>query len=309
MSVRMAFLASCAFAVAALFAFLRWHRQGLAVRAVAQNPEAAQAMGIHLARIFSLTLALGVALAGVGGALMAPLFNVYPAVGFPLTIKAFAITILGGMGNLAGALLASLIIGVAESMVVIVVPSQWQNGVAFLVMIAVLLPAEDLSAKAGIMLSMYLLGTILAFVMAWVFKKTLLKSETPMLLLELPPYRLPGLRSILLRMWERGMIFLRRAGTVILARAAAADMYPADLRARGISLVLFGAVFGAALGPLVFRPLFGDKHDVDADGLVVPWLVAGVIMVVGLVISGLVRPDPKQIGEALSVGKGAAVSA
>jgi len=70
---------------------------------------------------------------------MAPLFNVYPAVGFPLTIKAFAITILGGMGNLAGALLASLIIGVAESMVVIVVPSQWQNGVAFLVMIAVLL--------------------------------------------------------------------------------------------------------------------------------------------------------------------------
>jgi branched-chain amino acid transport system permease protein len=96
-------------------------------------------MGIHLARIFSLTLALGVALAGMGGALMAPLFNVYPAVGFPLTIKAFAITILGGMGNLAGALLASLIIGVAESMVVIVVPSQWQNGVAFLVMIAVLL--------------------------------------------------------------------------------------------------------------------------------------------------------------------------
>jgi branched-chain amino acid transport system permease protein len=125
--------------LATLFAFLRWNRQGLAVRAVAQNPEGAQAMGINLARIFSLTLALGVGLAGVGGALMAPLFNVYPAVGFPLTIKAFAITILGGMGNLAGALLASLIIGVAESMVVIVVPSQWQNGVAFLVMIAVLL--------------------------------------------------------------------------------------------------------------------------------------------------------------------------
>ena len=96
-------------------------------------------MGINLGRIFSLTLALGVGLAGIGGALMAPLFNVYPAVGFPLTIKAFAITILGGMGNLVGALLASLIIGVAESLVVIVVPSQWQNGVAFVVMIAVLL--------------------------------------------------------------------------------------------------------------------------------------------------------------------------
>src|SRR5205807_4629535 len=66
--------------LAGLFAFLRWHRQGLAVRAVAENPEAAQAAGIHLERIFVLALALGVGLAGVGGALMAPLFNVYPAV-------------------------------------------------------------------------------------------------------------------------------------------------------------------------------------------------------------------------------------
>lgn len=122
-----------------LFAFLRLHRQGLAVRAVAQNPDAAQAMGIDLSWIFSLTLALGVALAGVGGALMAPLFNVYPAVGFPLTIKAFAITILGGMGNLVGALLASLIVAVAEALSVMVIPSQWQNLVAFVVMIAVLL--------------------------------------------------------------------------------------------------------------------------------------------------------------------------
>ncbi len=125
--------------LAGLFAFLRWHREGLAVRAVAQNPEAAQAMGISLTRIFVLTLGLGAGLAGVGGALMAPLFNVYPAVGFPLTIKAFAITILGGMGNLVGALLASLIIGVAESLVVMAIPSQWQNGVAFVVMIIVLL--------------------------------------------------------------------------------------------------------------------------------------------------------------------------
>jgi len=136
---RVLVLAAAAVLLAALFAFLRWNRQGLAVRAVAQNPEAAQAMGINLARIFALTLALGVALAGIAGALVAPLFNVYPAVGFPLTIKAFAITILGGMGNLVGALLASLIIGVAESLTVMVIPSQWQNGVAFVVMIAVLL--------------------------------------------------------------------------------------------------------------------------------------------------------------------------
>jgi MFS family permease len=92
------------------------------------------------------------------------------------------------------------------------------------------------------------------------------------------------------------------AGTVILSRAAGADMYPPDLRARGISLVLFGAVFGAALGPLVFRPLFGDKHHVDSSTLVVPWFVAGVIMAVGLAISLCVRPDPKKIGAALGYG-------
>jgi MFS family permease len=92
------------------------------------------------------------------------------------------------------------------------------------------------------------------------------------------------------------------AGTVILARAAAADMYPVERRARGISLVLFGAVFGAALGPLVFRPLFADKLNVETDSLVVPWLVAGAIMAVGLVIALSVRPDPKRIGAALGYG-------
>jgi MFS family permease len=91
------------------------------------------------------------------------------------------------------------------------------------------------------------------------------------------------------------------SGTVILSRAAAADMYPAERRARGISLVLFGAVFGAALGPLVFRPLFGNDH-VDTDALVLPWLVASAIMAVGLVIALSVRPDPKKIGEALGFG-------
>jgi MFS family permease len=93
------------------------------------------------------------------------------------------------------------------------------------------------------------------------------------------------------------------SGTVILSRAAAADMYPTERRARGISLVLFGAVFGAALGPLVFKPLFANEHHVDTDALVVPWLVASAIMVVGLLIALSVRPDPKKIGEALGYGR------
>ena len=66
------------------------------------------------------------------------------------------------------------------------------------------------------MLSMYLLGVIVALLMAWLFKKTLLKGETPMLIMELPPYKRPLLRVVLRHMWDRSRIFLRRAGTVIL---------------------------------------------------------------------------------------------
>ncbi len=88
------------------------------------------------------------------------------------------------------------------------------------------------------------------------------------------------------------------SGTVLLARAAAADMYPPARRARGISFVLFGSLFGAALGPLVFRPLFAGK-ELDTEALVVPWLAAGGIMAVGLVLVLFVRPDPRTIALAM----------
>jgi MFS family permease len=82
----------------------------------------------------------------------------------------------------------------------------------------------------------------------------------------------------------------------LLIRTAAGDMYPPARRARGISYVLFGSVFGAILGPTVFGPLFAGK-DVEADALTVPWLAAGGISLVALVIVQFVRPDPKKIAE------------
>ena len=66
------------------------------------------------------------------------------------------------------------------------------------------------------MLAMYLLGVIFALLMAWLFKKTLLKAETPLLIMELPPYKRPLLRVVARHMWDRSKLFLRRAGTVIL---------------------------------------------------------------------------------------------
>jgi len=89
------------------------------------------------------------------------------------------------------------------------------------------------------------------------------------------------------------------SGIALLIRTAAGDLYPPERRARGISYVLFGSVFGALLGPVVFGPMFAGR-DVEADALTVPWLAAGGISLVALGLVALVRPDPKRIAELIS---------
>jgi ferrous iron transport protein B len=90
----------------------------------------------------------------------------------------------------------------------------------YTLLIAACIPKKRLFGFFGMqgltMLSMYLLGIVMALLMAWLFKKTLLKGETPLLIMELPPYKKPVLRIVLRHMWDRSKIFLRRAGTVIL---------------------------------------------------------------------------------------------
>src|SRR5215213_6982391 len=89
----------------------------------------------------------------------------------------------------------------------------------------------------------------------------------------------------------------------LLIRTAAGDMYPPARRARGISYVLFGSVFGAILGPTFFGPLFAGR-DVEAEALTVPWLAAGGISLIALVLVLFVRPDTKVIAEAISAEAG-----
>ncbi len=99
-----------------------------------------------------------------------------------------------------------------------------------------------------------------------------------------------------------GFLLIGVSGAVtLLIRTAAGDMYPRERRARGISLVLFGAVFGAILGPAVFGPLFSGK-DVAASTLTVPWLAAAGMSLVACAIVLTVRPDPKVIAERISAG-------
>lgn len=90
----------------------------------------------------------------------------------------------------------------------------------YTVLIAACIPATRWFGFLGLpgltLLGMYLLGIVGALGMAWLFKKTLLKGEPPMLILELPPYKRPVLKVVLRHMWDRSKLFLRRAGTVIL---------------------------------------------------------------------------------------------
>lgn len=135
----------------------------------------------------------------------------------------------------------------------------------YLLMIAALLPPDrvSLGAKVGIMLGMYLLGTVGAFGFAWLFKRTLLKGAPPLLIMELPPYRLPALRDVALHMLQRAGIFLRRAGTVILGISiilwflAAYPKAPAGATPTQQLAQSFAGRAGHALEPVV-RPLGFD---------------------------------------------------
>jgi MFS family permease len=101
-----------------------------------------------------------------------------------------------------------------------------------------------------------------------------------------------------------GLVLVGTANaTALLARTAAGDMYPAERRARGIALVLFGTVFGAILGPAVFSPLLAGR-ELDGDALSTLWLAAGGFMAAGMAIVLTVRPDPKRIAELLATHAG-----
>nr|WP_315595874.1 branched-chain amino acid ABC transporter permease [uncultured Cupriavidus sp.] len=99
----------------ALYVFLGHSRTGRALRAVVQDTEIATAQGVRARLIYPLGFGIGVGLAAVAGALMAPLFSVSPFIGATPLLKAFIVVILGGLGSIPGAALASLLLGVTES--------------------------------------------------------------------------------------------------------------------------------------------------------------------------------------------------
>ncbi len=125
--------------IAALQIFLNRSRMGVAIRATSQNRFAAQLMGIDINLVYILTFALGTALAGIGGVLYGTLFAVYPLMGGMPTLKAFVVTILGGMGSIRGAIFGAFILGVAETLGGNYIAMEYKDAIGFSIIILVLL--------------------------------------------------------------------------------------------------------------------------------------------------------------------------
>ncbi|MER3399451.1 MAG: branched-chain amino acid ABC transporter permease [Chloroflexota bacterium] len=126
-------------ATLALFAFLKWSWWGMALRATAQDRQAAVLMGINVDRAYGLAFAVGIALAGLAGALIAPLYAVYPTAGLQFVLVAYVVVVLGGLGSLIGALVGSLVIALLDVVGAFLVGVAWKEALYFMVFLLVLL--------------------------------------------------------------------------------------------------------------------------------------------------------------------------
>jgi branched-chain amino acid transport system permease protein len=126
--------------LAALYGFLDRTRLGLAVRAVAQNRLAPGLLGIETQQVYLLAFGLSAALAGVAGVMLSVMLYASPTVGFAYTLKAFAIIVMAGLGNLRGVVPAAIILALAEALVSTYVPGGggWVEAVFFLVIFVAL---------------------------------------------------------------------------------------------------------------------------------------------------------------------------
>jgi branched-chain amino acid transport system permease protein len=114
-------------------------RLGRAMRATFQDADTAALMGVRIRRIHTATFALGSGLAAAAGALLGPIFLVYPSMGDLASLKAFSVVILGGLGNVAGATFGGLLLGVAEELGAGYISSGYRDAVGFVIIILVLL--------------------------------------------------------------------------------------------------------------------------------------------------------------------------
>jgi branched-chain amino acid transport system permease protein len=122
-----------------LYLLLKYTTMGKQIRAIAQDRMAAKLVGINLNRIYMLTFGIGTALVGIAGGLILPVYYVFPSVGVYFVLTAFVVVVLGGMGNMVGALLGGFIIGITDSLSGYYIDPSLKEVISFVIFLIVLL--------------------------------------------------------------------------------------------------------------------------------------------------------------------------
>lgn len=147
--LRMIVIVTTFILIAAMTYFVNKTKTGQAIRAVAQNEDAAKLMGININQISSVVFGISSMLGMAAGVMVGALFAIAPGVGEGLVIKGFAVLILGGLGSIPGAIIGGIALGVTEALAAGFISSAYKDVFAFLVMICVLLlRPEGLMGKA-----------------------------------------------------------------------------------------------------------------------------------------------------------------
>jgi branched-chain amino acid transport system permease protein len=137
--LRLAVFCAALLLTSALALFMRFTRTGQAIQATALDRYAARLIGIDVMQIYALTFGISAALAGAAGTLLAMVMPIYPELGGPLTLKAFIVAVLGGLGGLYGALIGGMLLGVVELAGAYVIGPSYQVGIGVAMLLAVLI--------------------------------------------------------------------------------------------------------------------------------------------------------------------------
>lgn len=123
---------------------------GAVVRAAAFDKDMSASLGIPVSRVYALTFAFGVALAGIAGVLLAPIYSVFPTMGRDFVLIAFSVVIIGGMGSIKGAVLAGLLLTQVQSLSSLFISPVWNDTLLFGIMVIVLMwRPQGLFGKLG----------------------------------------------------------------------------------------------------------------------------------------------------------------